>query len=165
MDAVAAVVAETGLRAHLGEAYFSSQGPQGRERSLEFGLRHRDGADGRITTALSPHAPCTVDDADLAATAELAHAHGLPVHIHASENREQTDTSLARHGITPIEVLKRTGILDTDVLLFAWPTTTPVRALHDIGVPVGLATDGAARRPLRRRPYDDRRREDPDARP
>lgn len=176
MDAVAAVVAETGIRAHLGEAYFSSQGPQGRERSLEFALRHRDGADGRITTALAPHAPYTVDDADLAATAELSHAHGLPVHIHASENREQTDTSLARHGITPIEVLKRTGILDTDVLLahgtgiverdlpllegaegrtavataprgylkFAWPTTTPVRALHDIGVPVGLATDGAA---------------------
>ena len=29
-------------------------------------------------------------------------------------------------------------------LKFAWPTTTPVRALHDIGIPVGLATDGAA---------------------
>jgi hypothetical protein len=73
-------------------------------------------------------------------------------------------------------VLRRTGILDTDVLIahgsgildrdlpllagaagrtavataprgclkFAWPTTTPVRALHDIGIPVGLATDGAA---------------------
>jgi 5-methylthioadenosine/S-adenosylhomocysteine deaminase len=30
MDAVAAVVAETGIRAHLGEAVFSSQGAQGR---------------------------------------------------------------------------------------------------------------------------------------
>ncbi len=29
-------------------------------------------------------------------------------------------------------------------LKFAWPTTTPVRALGVIGVPVGLATDGAA---------------------
>jgi 5-methylthioadenosine/S-adenosylhomocysteine deaminase len=58
-----------------------------------------------------------VDDADLAATAGLARAHGLPVHIHASENRDQTATSLARHGLTPIEVLERTGILDTDVLL------------------------------------------------
>ncbi|WP_052032576.1 amidohydrolase [Streptomyces viridochromogenes] len=176
MDAVAAVVTECGMRAHLGEAYFSSQGPQGRERSLEFALRHRGGADGRITTALAPHAPYTVDDADLAATAELARDHGLPVHIHASENRDQAETSLARHGVTPIEVLKRTGILDTDVLIahgtgildgdlpllaaadgrtavataprgylkFAWPTTTPVRALRDLGIPVGLATDGAA---------------------
>lgn len=176
MDAVAAVVEECGIRAHLGEAYFSSQGPQGRERSLEFALRHRGGAGGRITTALAPHAPYTVDDADLAATADLARAHGLPVHLHAAENRDQAETSLARHGVTPIEVLRRTGILDTDVLIahgtgildsdlplleaaegttavataprgylkFAWPTTTPVRALHDIGVPVGLATDGAA---------------------
>ncbi|MEU6305368.1 amidohydrolase [Streptomyces chartreusis] len=176
MDAVAAVVEECGIRAHLGEAYFSSQGPQGRERSLEFALRHRGGAGGRITTALAPHAPYTVDDADLAATAAVARDHGLPVHLHAAENRDQAEASLARHGVTPIEVLRRTGILDTDVLIahgtgildsdlplleaaggstavataprgylkFAWPTTTPLRALHDIGIPVGLATDGAA---------------------
>ncbi|MEU6357736.1 amidohydrolase [Streptomyces sp. NPDC047072] len=176
MDAVAAVVEECGIRAHLGEAYFSSQGPQGREKSLEFALRHRGGAGGRITTALAPHAPYTVDDTDLAATARLAHDHQLPVHLHASENRDQAEASLARHGVTPIEILRRTGILDTDVLIahgtgildqdlpllqqatgrvsvataprgylkFAWPTTTPVRALYDIGVPVGLATDGAA---------------------
>ncbi|MFD8048067.1 amidohydrolase [Streptomyces chartreusis] len=176
MDAVAAVVEECGIRAHLGEAYFSSQGPRGREKSLEFALRHRGGAGGRITTALAPHAPYTVDDADLAATAALARDHGLPVHLHAAENRDQAEASLARHGVTPIEVLRRTGILDTDVLIahgtgildsdlplleaadgstavataprgylkFAWPTTTPVRALHDIGIPVGLATDGAA---------------------
>ncbi|WP_405747463.1 amidohydrolase [Streptomyces canus] len=176
MDAVAAVVEECGIRAHLGEAYFSSQGPQGREKSLEFALRHRGGAGGRITTALAPHAPYTVDDSDLTATAALAREHGLPVHLHAAENRDQTETSLARHGATPIEVLRRTGILDTDVLIahgsgildsdlpilssasgrtavataprgylkFAWPTTTPVRALRDIGIPVGLATDGAA---------------------
>ncbi|MFG3290156.1 amidohydrolase [Streptomyces sp. NPDC048179] len=176
MDTVAAVVAECGLRAHLGEAYFSSQGPEGRERSLEFALRQRGAADGRITTALAPHAPYTVTDADLAATAELARAHGLPVHLHAAENRDQTDMSLARHGATPIEILDRAGLLDTDLLIahgtgildrdlpllertggrtavataprgylkFGWPTTTPVRALRAAGVPVGLATDGAA---------------------
>ncbi|MFF5018082.1 amidohydrolase [Streptomyces sp. NPDC001165] len=176
MDVVADVVTECGMRAHLGEAYFSSQGPQGRDRSLEFALGHRGAADGRVTTALAPHAPYTVTDADLTATAELARAHGLPVHLHAAENRDQTDTSLARHGVTPIEVLDRTGLLDTDLLVahgtgimerdlpllartggrtavataprgylkFAWPDTTPVRALRAIGVPVGLATDGAA---------------------
>ncbi|MFF6950629.1 amidohydrolase [Streptomyces iakyrus] len=176
MDAVARVVAESGMRALLGEAFFSSQGPEGRERSLEFALRHRGAADGRITTALAPHAPYTVDDTDLAATAELARTHGLPVHLHAAENRDQTETSLARHGVTPIEVLDRTTLLHTDLLLahgtgivdsdlplleqadgrtavataprgylkFAWPDTTPVRALRDIGVDVGLATDGAA---------------------
>jgi 5-methylthioadenosine/S-adenosylhomocysteine deaminase len=176
MDVVARVVDETGIRAHLGEAYFSSQGREGRERSLRFALDHRGAAGGRITTALAPHAPYTVDDADLAATAGLAREHGVPIHIHASENRDQAETSLARRGVTPIEVLARTGILDTDVLIahgtgildrdmsvlagatgrvgvataprgylkFGWPTTTPVRALREIGIDVGLATDGAA---------------------
>ncbi|WP_405961504.1 amidohydrolase [Streptomyces sp. NBC_00024] len=177
MDMVAAVVEETGMRAHLGEAFFSSQGREGRERSLEFALRRRGAAGGRITTALAPHAPYTVEDADLAATADLAREHGLPVHLHAAESRDQTDNSLARHGVTPIEVLERTGLLGVDAgvliahgtgiverdlpvleratgpvavataprgyLKFAWPTT-PVRALRRIGVPVGLATDGAA---------------------
>lgn len=177
MDVVAAVTAESGLRAHLGEAFFSSQGPEGRERSLEFALRYRGAADGRVTTALAPHAPYTVADADLAATAALAREHGLPVHLHAAESRAQTDTSLARYGRTPIEILRRaglldnaaglliahgTGIVDRDLpvlegasgpvavataprgyLKFAWDPT-PVRALREIGVPVGLATDGAA---------------------
>ncbi|MEV0904823.1 amidohydrolase [Streptomyces hokutonensis] len=176
MDTVAAVVTECGIRAHLGEACFSSQGPQGREKSAEFALRHRSAAGGRITTALAPHAPYTVTDTDLAATARLALEHGLPVHLHAAENRDQTDTSLARHGLTPIEVLDRTGLLATDLLIahgtgiierdlpvlerasgriavataprgylkFGWPDTTPIRALRAIGIPVGLATDGAA---------------------
>ncbi|MFG2646301.1 amidohydrolase [Streptomyces sp. NPDC048436] len=175
MDTVAAVVAESGLRANLGAAFFSSQGPAGREASLDFALRQRGAADGRITTSLAPHAPYTVDDADLAATAELAREHGLLVHLHASENRAQTDNSLDRHGRTPIEILHRTGLLDVDVLIahgtgildrdlpvlrqgtgriavasaprgylkFGWDTT-PIRALRDLGIPVGLATDGAA---------------------
>jgi 5-methylthioadenosine/S-adenosylhomocysteine deaminase len=176
MDTIARVVEETGIRAHLGEAYFSSQGPEGRETSLRFALEHRGAAGGRITTALAPHAPYTVDDADLEATATLAQEHDLPIHIHASENRDQAEVSLARRGITPIEVLARTGILDNDVLIahgtgildrdlpvlanakgrvavataprgylkFGWPTTTPVQALREIGIDVGLATDGAA---------------------
>ncbi|MEV2256338.1 amidohydrolase [Streptomyces sp. NPDC050147] len=175
MDTVADVVAESGLRANLGAAFFSSQGPEGRAASLEFALRRRGAADGRVTTSLAPHAPYTVDEADLAATAELAAEHGLMVHLHAAENRAQTDNSLQRHGLTPIEILHRAGLLDVDILIahgtgildrdlpvlrqgrgriavasaprgylkFGWDTT-PVRALSGIGVPVGLATDGAA---------------------
>ncbi|WP_030683170.1 amidohydrolase [Streptomyces sp. NRRL B-1347] len=175
MDTVADVVAETGLRALLGQAYFSSQGPAGREASLDFALRRAGDADGRITTCLAPHAPYTVDDADLAATAELARDHGLLVHLHAAESRAQTEHSIARHGLTPVGVLHRAGLLDVDVLIahgtgildrdtavlraatgrvavasaprgylkFAWDPT-PVRLLADLGIPVGLATDGAA---------------------
>ncbi|MGW1491980.1 amidohydrolase [Streptomyces sp. NPDC002402] len=175
MDKVAAAVRDSGLRANLGRAYFSSQGAEGRERSLDFALRMRGAADGRITTSLAPHAPYTVDDDDLGATAVLAREHGLLVHIHAAENKAQTDNSLARCGRTPVEVLERAGLLDVDILIahgtgiiekdlavlrrgggriavasapkgylkFAWDTT-PIRALASAGIPVGLATDGAA---------------------
>ncbi|OKI02653.1 hydrolase [Streptomyces sp. CB02923] len=175
MDEVADAVTESGLRADLGWAYFSSQGPAGRERSLDFALRRRGGAGGRITTSLAPHATYTVSEADLRASAGLARDHGLPVHLHAAENRDQTERSLARHGRTPVETLHRAGLLDVGVLIahgtgilerdlpvlsrgtgrigvasaprgylkFAWDTT-PVRLLRSIGIPVGLATDGAA---------------------
>ena len=175
MDKVAAAVLDSGLRANLGLAYFSSQGAEGRERSLDFALRMRGAAHGRISTSLAPHAPYTVDDADLTVTAQLARQHGLLVHIHAAENRTQTDNSLERYGRTPVEVLERAGLLDVDLLIahgtgitekdlavlqrgagriavatapkgylrFAW-NTTPIRALAAAGIPVGLATDGAA---------------------
>ncbi|MFC8825852.1 amidohydrolase [Streptomyces sp. NPDC057137] len=181
MDKVAAATEVSGLRANLGWGYFSSEGAAGRERSLDFALRLRGAAGGRITTSLAPHAPYTVNDADLAATAELARENGLLVHIHAAENKEQTAASIAATGRTPIETLHRAGLLDVDLLVahgtglahgtgpahddlavlgrrtgrvafatapkgylkFGWDTT-PLRALASIGVPVGLATDGAA---------------------
>ncbi|RII18447.1 5-methylthioadenosine/S-adenosylhomocysteine deaminase [Streptomyces sp. YIM 130001] len=175
MDKVAEVVTECGMRADLGWAHFSSQGPEVAARSLDFALSARGTAGGRITTSLAPHAPYTVDDADLARIAELAARHGLPVHLHAAENRDQTEASLARHGRTPIEVLRDTGLLDVDVLIahgtgiverdlpvlaaargriavacaprgylkFGWDTT-PIAQLAELGIPVGLATDGAA---------------------
>ncbi|MFF7201066.1 amidohydrolase [Streptomyces sp. NPDC008141] len=125
MDRVAAAVADSGLRANLGWAFFSSQGAEGRERSLDFALRMRGAADGRITTSLAPHAPYTVDDDDLAATAALARRHGLLVHLHAAENRAQTDNSLERYGRTPIGVLQRAGLLDVDVLIAHGTGITP----------------------------------------
>ncbi|MFH8928004.1 amidohydrolase [Streptomyces pristinaespiralis] len=175
MDRVADAVTRSGMRANLGWGFFSSQGAEGRERSLDFALRTAGAADGRITTCLAPHAPYTVDDEDLAATARLAGEHGLMVHLHAAENRAQTDHSVERHGLTPVQVLERTGLLETDLLIahgtgiiegdlsvlrratgriavataprgylkFGWDTT-PIRALASIGLPVGLATDGAA---------------------
>lgn len=175
MDRVAAVVDETGLRANLGWTYFSSEGASGRERGVEFALDWRGRAGGRITTSLAPHGAYTVSEEDLRATADVAGEHDLPVHIHASENRDQTLVSRAELGVTPIEVLRRNGILEHRTLiahgvgivaddvatlsaardrvgvasapkgyLKSMYETTPIRLLWGAGVPVGLATDGAA---------------------
>jgi 5-methylthioadenosine/S-adenosylhomocysteine deaminase len=173
MDAIARSTEESGLRALLGATYFSTDGPAGLERGLGFADRWRGRAGGRITAALAPHAPYTVGHDDLVATAGAALEHDLPIHIHASENRAQMKHSVDRTGSTPIEVLRRAGVFEARVLiahgigivaedvatlaagrvgvgsapkgyLKHGPDTTPVRMLRAAGVPVGLATDGAA---------------------
>jgi 5-methylthioadenosine/S-adenosylhomocysteine deaminase len=173
MDAVARSTEDTGLRALLGWTYFSSDGPAGLERGLAFAERWGGAGGGRITAALAPHAPYTVEHDDLVATTRAALEHDLPVHVHASEGRVQTRHSIERHGVTPIAVLERAGMFDARVLiahgigivpedlpiltgkrvgvgsapkgyLKNGTDTTPVRLLRSAGVPVGLATDGAA---------------------
>jgi 5-methylthioadenosine/S-adenosylhomocysteine deaminase len=175
MPAIAKVVDESGLRAVLGSTYFSTDGQAGLEQSLAFALEFAGASDGRITTALAPHAPYTVTDADLAATSAAALEHDLLVHIHASEDRHQMKHSRERFGHTPIETLRRAGLLENRLLLAhgigivpediplllggggsigfgSAPRgylkngfdTTPVRLLDSFGIPVGLATDGAA---------------------
>lgn len=117
MDRIAEVVDRTGLRANLGWTYFSSEGPAGFDRGLGFALEHAGAAGGRITTSLAPHAEYTVTDDDLRRTARAGLDHDLLVHIHAAESRIQTRQSRAVRGITPIQVLHDTGLLDGRVLI------------------------------------------------
>lgn len=116
-DRVAKAVADTGIRANLGWTYFSSEGPSGLDRGLEFALSHRGAAGGRITTCLAPHGVYTVSDDDLRRTGEAAREHDLLVHIHCAENRAQTRASRIQRGITPVAVLHQTGVLEGRTLI------------------------------------------------
>lgn len=117
MTQIARAVDEGGMRAVLAETYFSSQGAEGLERSAAFAAEHDGAAGGRITTMLGPHAVYTVDDADLVRTAELARSIGVRSHVHAAETMHQTESSLARRGATPIQVLHDTGMLEAGALI------------------------------------------------
>ena len=116
-EAIARSVASAGLRANIAPTYFSSRGREALDATVEFAGRWNGAAGGRISTSMGPHAPYTVDDDDLAEVAAHARRLGIRVHIHASENIDQTRSSLQRRGITPIEVLSRTGVLDAGVLI------------------------------------------------
>ncbi len=173
MDQAAQAVTQAGTRAALGWAVFGSQGYDALDRSADFAARWQGQAQGRITTWMAPHAPYTCDDPFLRAAAVHAQRLGVGIHIHAAEELGQTRASLAARGITPIQVLAETGILecptiiahgcgilDEDIPLLQEagqvgiahaPKTylklgmglTPILALRRAGVPVGLATDGA----------------------
>lgn len=172
MDRAAEAVQQAGIRAALGWAVFGSGGKEGLERSVRFAEQWNGQADGRITTWMAPHAPYTCDEPFLREAAQAAGRLGLGIHIHASETAAQTEASVARYGLTPIQVLEQAGVLDHrtiiahgcgvtdgDIGILARHCagvacapktymklamgTTPVLSLRKAGVPVGLATDGA----------------------
>jgi 5-methylthioadenosine/S-adenosylhomocysteine deaminase len=174
MDQAARAVSQAGTRAALGWAVFGNRGYEILDETAAFVERWQGQAEGRITTWLAPHAPYTCDDDFLKATVAQARRLGAGIHIHAAEEIGQTRASLERRGLTPIQVLAETGVLDVPLiiahgcgilpedidLLAAYaghvgvahaPKTylklgmglTPIKALREAGIAVGLATDGA----------------------
>lgn len=115
-DQIAEAAVESGIRADLAPTFFSSAGEQALgaafDTTLELAHRHP-----RITASLGPHATYTVTDQDLRRTADFARAEGLRIHVHAAETDDQTQASLDKHGVTPIQVLERTGVLDAGALV------------------------------------------------
>ena len=117
MDEAARAVEESGMRANLGSAFFSSQGEEGLAQSAVFAEAWNGRAGGRITTSLAPHAPYTCSDGDLRGAADAARRLDVRVHVHAAEDMHQTKLSVEGRGITPIQVLDETGVLDAGAII------------------------------------------------
>jgi 5-methylthioadenosine/S-adenosylhomocysteine deaminase len=117
MDQVARAVEEAGTRAHLGQAVFASRGYPALAETAAFAERWKGGASGRITTCMAPHAPYTCDDGFLRASVGHANRLGIGIHIHAAEEMNQTNASLDKRGLTPIQVLRDTGVLSVPALI------------------------------------------------
>ncbi len=174
MDQAARAVQEAGTRAALGWAVFGDRGYEALDETAAFAERWQGQAGGRITTWMAPHAPFTCDDDFLKAAVAHAKRLGVGIHIHAAEEMGQTKASLEKRGLTPIQVLAETGVLDVPVIIAHGcgilpediellkqhagrvgvahaPKTylklgmglTPIPALRQAGIAVGLATDGA----------------------
>lgn len=120
MDQVAKAVEESGLRANLAWCVFGlgeeAEIGTGLEGSIEFVERWQGAAEGRIRTALGPHAPYSCPPEFLARVAQRAAKLGVGVHIHLSESEEQVENSLAKHGLTPVAHLESLGIFDVPTI-------------------------------------------------
>jgi len=117
MDRAAEAVQQAGTRAALGWAVFGDRGYEALDQTAAFAQRWQGQAQGRITTWMAPHAPYTCDDHFLKAAANHARALGIGIHIHAAEEMGQTKASLEKRGITPIQVLEETGILELPTII------------------------------------------------
>ncbi len=126
-----------------------------------------------IGFCLAPHAPYTVADATFERLVTLAAQLNIPIHCHVHETLHEVDESRRLHGLTPLARLRRLGLLgpgfigvhcihlaEEDIELLATtgcsvahcPTSNlklasgiaPVARMRQLGINVGLGTDGAA---------------------
>ncbi len=172
MTYAAQAVEQIGARALLAHAIFGSQGVGMVEETARFVADYQGAANGRIRTMLAPHSPYTCDDDFLRASVKAAQRLDVGIHTHVAETVGQTIASLRRRGMTAIQVLEHTGVLDVPTILAhvlgATPDdirlmerhpvgiahavktylklgmgTAPVLEFLAAGIPVGLASDGA----------------------
>jgi 5-methylthioadenosine/S-adenosylhomocysteine deaminase len=136
MDRVAQAFEASGLRGHLAWVMFGQDASAELEQAGEFVSRWHGAADGRIHVWLGPHAPYTCPPAFLREAAAEARRLGLGCHIHVAETAQQVQASLDQHGVSPVRLLERLGLMDGPLLCAHAAHATP----EDIGI---LAERGA----------------------
>jgi 8-oxoguanine deaminase len=136
--------------------------------------RHHDAADGAmVQVALAPCSPFSVTRELMTASAELARRHGVRLHTHLAETRDENEWCLARFGVRPLDYLEEVGWLgdrtwlahgiyfnDAEIARLGragtavthCPSSNMILAsgfcrapeLEASGAPVGLGVDGSA---------------------
>ncbi len=118
MDQVAQVVSEAGMKALLAWCVFGlgsdkEIGGATLGRTVTFGERWHNTADGRIRVAQGPHSPYMCNDDFLRLVVEAAHKYEVGIHLHVAESTAQVERSLKAHGQTPVAHLAKLGVFDS----------------------------------------------------
>lgn len=121
MDQVAEAVEETGMRACLTRGVIGLCSEEEQRAKLDEAIRfaksRHGAADGRITTAIAPHAPYTCPPDFLEKFVDAAHALDLPMHTHMSETAREVEENVAAYGVRPVEHLRRLGVFSRPCLV------------------------------------------------
>jgi 5-methylthioadenosine/S-adenosylhomocysteine deaminase len=176
-DVVAEAAKEAGLRGVLGETVLNFPAPDAKtpQDALAFTERfiRRFQGDPLIVPAVAPHALYTNTDESLRSARALANRYRVPLIIHVSETKQERDDSVAKRGMSPVQVLQSLGMFDGRTLAAhcVWLDDADVKVLADkragvahcpssnmmlasgvapvmkmlaAGIAVGLGTDGPA---------------------
>ena len=129
--------------------------------------------DPLVQVAVEPHAPFTCSPELLRRARELADSHGVPLIIHLAETTHEVSRVQEMYGLSPVNHLRELSILDGPTIAdhVVWVDqeeirvlsehgvgivhnpesnmklasgVAPVRAMLEMGLAVGLGTDGAA---------------------
>jgi 5-methylthioadenosine/S-adenosylhomocysteine deaminase len=176
-DAASRAYRQSGMRALVGMPVLDFPTPYAADADgcIREGLAARDAwkHEPKLRFAFAPHAPYTVSDASWEKIVVYARQLDLPIQTHLQETRDELETSLATHAVTPLARLERLGVTgpsfiavhavhlgDSDIELLAAQSCqvvhcpvsnlklasgiAPVTRLKQRGVNVALGTDGAA---------------------
>jgi len=138
---VARAVEEMGIRAAVSAVFidlFDVRRRLEQQRLNEELYRESRAFSERVIFSLGPHAIYTCSEEALRWCADFARDHGLPVHIHLSETRQEVEDCLRDHGVRPVEYLERIGFLGPNVVAAhgVWLSEREMEILADRGVKV-----------------------------
>jgi len=141
--------------------------------SVNFVKGYDGYADGRVTAQLGPHTLYTCGPSLLRKVRERATELKVGVHVHLAESEETVNLTKKKHGLSEIEFLEKMGFLGPDVLaahcihlaekemrimakrnvkvsynpvvnMKLAQGTARIKDFMDVGVTVGIGTDGPA---------------------
>ncbi|MDF1498911.1 MAG: amidohydrolase family protein [Anaerolineales bacterium] len=176
-DTVAEATALAGMRAVCGQTVLKFPAPDADsfEDSLASAANFIKKWKGHdlIIPSVAPHAAYTATQEILAACAELAIKHDIPLHIHIAETQNEVEEWRENYGMPVVPWVKKLGVLDAKIIaahcvhidegemhtlehaeagvahnpssnLKLASGFAPISDMLDIGLNVGIGTDGPA---------------------
>jgi 5-methylthioadenosine/S-adenosylhomocysteine deaminase len=121
MDEIAKAVDVSGIRAKLCRGMIAFGSEEEKKMKLEEGTRFAkewsNGANGRITTMMSPHSPYTCDPEFISRIVAVSAELDIPIHIHMSETIQEVQQNVQEYGNRPVKHLEEIGVFDRPTLV------------------------------------------------
>lgn len=115
-DEIAEAVFETGIKAFLFPSIFDGNPETGNindafKRNIVI-LQKWHKKDNRILVGFGPHAPYSLTTEEYEMIYESAEKHNTLIHTHLNETKREVKESIDKHGLSPIELMDKIGVLD-----------------------------------------------------